>query len=163
MLEAHKKLPKLPDEPHVETVVAAFMFWSDSTHLANFRTASLWPLYTFFGNQSKYTRAKPTSRAAHHQAYIPSLPDNIQEEYTKHYGKAPSAAMLTHLKRELMHAVWNILLSLSFIEIYIHGLLIKCHDGVIRRVFPQFFTYAADYPEKYAFSLITRSCPSIYH
>jgi hypothetical protein len=58
-----------------------------------------------FGNQSKYIRAKPTSGAAHHQAYIPSLPDNVQEEYTRHYGKPPSAVMLTHLKCELMHAV----------------------------------------------------------
>lgn len=70
MLKAHAALPA---DPNLETVVAAFMFWSDSTHLANFGNASLWPLYTFFGNQSKYTRAKPTSNACHHQAYIPSV------------------------------------------------------------------------------------------
>ncbi|KAJ8508256.1 hypothetical protein ONZ45_g9452 [Pleurotus djamor] len=40
----------LPVLPTLETVVVAFMFWSDSTHLANFGTASLWPLHTFFGN-----------------------------------------------------------------------------------------------------------------
>lgn len=76
MLKAHAALP--PD-PNLETVVAAFMFWSDSTHLANFGNASLWPLYTFFGNQSKYTRAKPTSHACHHQAYIPSVSHGLSE------------------------------------------------------------------------------------
>ena len=57
----------------LETVVASVMLWSDSTHLAQFGTASLWPIYAFFGNQSKYTRAKPTSFSANHIAYIPSV------------------------------------------------------------------------------------------
>ncbi|KAJ6582169.1 hypothetical protein B0H19DRAFT_928921, partial [Mycena capillaripes] len=72
MLRAHNSLPQT-DVPHLETVIAAYMFWSDSTHLANFGDASLWPLYTFFGNLSKYTRAKPTSNAGYHQAYFPSV------------------------------------------------------------------------------------------
>jgi len=54
-------------------IVAAMMLWSDSTHLANFGTASLWPVYLFFGNQSKYTHTKPTSYAAHHVAYLPTV------------------------------------------------------------------------------------------
>lgn len=145
MMEAHKALP--PD-PLYQVVVAALMFWSDSTHLANFGTAALWPLYTFFGNQSKYTRAKPTSNAAHHQAYFPSLPDNIEEIYRQFFGKPPPAYVLTHLKRELMHAIWDLLLSVDFIHAYVHGVLIKCHDGITRRIFPRFFTYSADYPEK---------------
>lgn len=70
MMKAHLALP--PD-PTLETVVAAYMFWSDSTHLANFGNASLWPLYTMWGNESKYTRAQPTSNACNHQAYIPSV------------------------------------------------------------------------------------------
>jgi hypothetical protein len=59
--------------PDIETAIAAMMLWSDSTHLAEFGTASLWPIYLFFGNQSKYSRAKPTDFAAHHVAYIPSV------------------------------------------------------------------------------------------
>ena len=58
---------------HVETAIAAMMVWSDSTHLAEFGTASLWPIYLFFGNQSKYSRARPSDFAAHHIAYIPSV------------------------------------------------------------------------------------------
>ena len=50
MIEAHTKLQQQPPEPGytLERVVASLMLWSDSTHLANFGTASLWPLYLFF-------------------------------------------------------------------------------------------------------------------
>ena len=57
----------------LETVVVSMMLWSDSTHLASFGSASLWPIYLFFGNQSKYDRAKPTTFSAHHLAYIPEV------------------------------------------------------------------------------------------
>jgi hypothetical protein len=60
-------------ECQLETVVAAVMLWSDSTHLASFGNASLWPIYMFLGNLSKYTRGKLTSFAAHHLAYIPKV------------------------------------------------------------------------------------------
>ena len=75
MLDEHEKIRAQPREPgcELETVVAAIMLWSDSTHLASFGNTSLWPIYAFFGNQSKYTRAKPTSFACHHLAYIPSV------------------------------------------------------------------------------------------
>lgn len=75
MIEAHGLLQQQPPEPNcqLERVVAAMMFWSDSTHLASFGNASLWPLYLFFGNQSKYTRAKPWSGSCHHVAYIPKV------------------------------------------------------------------------------------------
>jgi hypothetical protein len=49
------------------------MIWSDSTHLAEFGNASLWLIYLFFGNQSKYSRAKPNDFAAHHIAYMPKV------------------------------------------------------------------------------------------
>jgi hypothetical protein len=55
------------------SVVIGIMIWSDSTLLANFGTASLWPIYLYFGNQSKYSRAKPSDFAAHHLAYIPKV------------------------------------------------------------------------------------------
>ena len=75
VLEEHEKIQSQPHESGctLETVVASVMLWSDSTHLAQFGTASLWPIYMFFGNQSKYTRAKPTSFSANHIAYIPSV------------------------------------------------------------------------------------------
>lgn len=58
---------------NLQIVVFPMMFWSDATHLTSFGNASLWPIYMFNGGQSKYTRAKPTSFAAHHIAYIPKV------------------------------------------------------------------------------------------
>ncbi|KAF9539268.1 hypothetical protein CPC08DRAFT_651222 [Agrocybe pediades] len=142
------KLPPAPGPP-MESAIAAMMLWSDSTHLANFGDASLWPLYLFFGNQSKYSRSKPSSFAAHHVAYIPSLPKDFQDQYMKVFSRsAASADTITHLKRDLMHAVWDLLLDAEFMEAYQNGIVITCADGVTRRIFPRIFTYSADYPEK---------------
>jgi hypothetical protein len=75
MLEAHAEINSLPraTDDNLERVVASLMMYSDSTHLSNFGDASLWPFYLFFGNESKYTRGKPTANACHHVAYIPSV------------------------------------------------------------------------------------------
>ena len=61
--------------PHrdLEAFIAGIIFYSDATHLANFGTASLYPMYTYIGNQSQYIRAKPSEFAAHHIAYIPKV------------------------------------------------------------------------------------------
>jgi Plavaka transposase len=40
---------------------------------------------------------------------------------------------------------------------YEHGIVIDCADGIRRRIFPRFFTYSADYPEKYACKSSTSS------
>ncbi|KAG1831448.1 hypothetical protein DFJ58DRAFT_872054 [Suillus subalutaceus] len=100
MLEAYAEINALPHEPgdKLEHVVALVMVWSDATHLANFGDVSLWPFYVYFGNQSKYTRGKPTARACHHLAYIPTLPKNIQEIYMDIFDKPTTASMHTHLK-----------------------------------------------------------------
>ena len=73
--DAHDELQHQRPEPGctLERVVCALMAFSDSTHLANFGDASLWPLYIYFGNQSKYTRLKPSSGSCHHTAYIPKV------------------------------------------------------------------------------------------
>lgn len=63
-------------------------------------------------------------------------------------GLAASAATITHLKRDLMHAIWLLLLDPEFMRAYVHGIVINCVDGIVRRIFPRFFTYSADYPEK---------------
>ncbi|KAJ7208340.1 hypothetical protein GGX14DRAFT_634077, partial [Mycena pura] len=149
MLREHVKLSASAPELDLEAVVAAFMFWSDSTHLADFGYASLWPLYTFFGNISKYLRAKPSMRTGYHQAYFPTIPDSVKDTYFDAFGKAMPPEVLTHLKRELIHAVWEqLLLTPEFIHAYLHGLKVKCFDRVWRLLFPRFITYSADYPEK---------------
>jgi Plavaka transposase len=141
-----------PNEPDCkrEKVVAALMFWSDSTHLANFGTATLWPIYLLFGNVSKYIRGQPNSGACQHVAYIPSLPDSFQDfaaSFCRKWGTQRTDIM-THCRRELMHDVWRFLLDEDFIRAYKYGMVVKCVDGIERRVYPRFFTYSADYPEK---------------
>lgn len=64
-------------------------------------------------------------------------------------GKGPSPEILTHCRRELLHAVWSLLLDDKFLEAYKHGIVVRCADGVERRIYPRIFTYSADYPEKY--------------
>ena len=62
-----------PPGETLESIVVPIMAYSDMTHLANFGTAALWPIYFFIGLTSKYIRARPTSFSAHHLAYIPSV------------------------------------------------------------------------------------------
>ncbi|KIO02236.1 hypothetical protein M404DRAFT_52156, partial [Pisolithus tinctorius Marx 270] len=148
MLEEHEEIKGQHCDCNLETVIAGIMIWSDSTHLASFGNAALWPIYLFLGNQSKYLRAKPNAFAAHHLAYIPKLPDMIQDYYKKTFGTSATAVVLTHCKRELMQAIWNFLLDDDFLDVYEHGMIIKFPDGVLRWVFPHILTYSADYPEK---------------
>ncbi|KAK7064901.1 hypothetical protein R3P38DRAFT_3302318 [Favolaschia claudopus] len=163
MIEAYEKLQRQPPEPgcSLERVVLALMWWSDSTHLASFGNAALWPLYLLFGNQSKWVRGKPRANACHHVAYIPKLPDEFHDWYTTLTGEGPSSDVLAHCRRELMHAVWAKILDEDFMDAYEHGIVIECHDGVLRRFYPRFFTYSADYPEKVLLTGIRNlgSCP----
>ncbi|KAF8219268.1 hypothetical protein L208DRAFT_1341883, partial [Tricholoma matsutake] len=55
-IKAHDNLQKQPNELecNLEKVIAGLMFWSDSMHLVSFGNASIWPLYMYFANQSKY-------------------------------------------------------------------------------------------------------------
>jgi len=77
---------KLRDQPRngceLPWVIGSILLYSDSTHLASFGSASLWPIYLFFGNVSKYFRAMPTSNSAHHLAYIPSVSKHILVVFT---------------------------------------------------------------------------------
>ena len=56
-----------------------------------------------------------------------------------------------------MHAIWRLLLDNEFVEAYSDGILIQGADSITRCFFPRFFSYAADYPEKYVSQLIS-SC-----
>jgi hypothetical protein len=56
-----------------KVVVFAKHAYSDSTHLAQFGTTALWPIYIYSGNISQYKQAKPGLFCANHTAYIPSV------------------------------------------------------------------------------------------
>lgn len=47
-----------------------------------------------------------------------------------------------------MQGVWHILLDNDFLDAYKNGIVILFPDGIEWRLFPRFFTYSADYPEK---------------
>ncbi|KIM61801.1 hypothetical protein SCLCIDRAFT_25468 [Scleroderma citrinum Foug A] len=76
------------------------------------------------------------------------LPESITDFLNCFVKSKNHMDLLMHCKRELFHAVWKIILDDEFVEAYKNGIVIKCHDRVLRRVFPQIFTYSADYPEK---------------
>ncbi|KIM60200.1 hypothetical protein SCLCIDRAFT_26719 [Scleroderma citrinum Foug A] len=143
VIEEHKKIRLQPhsDGCTLETVITSIMLWSDLTHLASFGTASLWLIYMYFGNQSKYIQGKPTSFAAHHLVYIPKITDALHDFYKATFGKAIRADILTH-------SIWLLLIDDDFMHAYEFRIVIEFLDGVQRRVFLHFFTYSADYPEK---------------
>jgi hypothetical protein len=67
-----------------------------------------------------------------------------------------SKELMTHCRREVLHAQWNILLDDEFLEAYMHGIVIMCCDGILRRFYPRILTYSADYPEKYVALVLAR-------
>jgi Plavaka transposase len=71
-VEAHQQLQDSPGEPdcNLPRVVLGLMFASDSTHLTSFGNTKLWPLYCYFGNESKYRRCKPSCNLCCHVAYF---------------------------------------------------------------------------------------------
>lgn len=179
-LDAHRELQDSPREPgcNLPRVVVGMMFWSDVTHLTSFGNAKLWPCYLYFGNESKYRRCKPNCNLCNHVAYFqavsrvyfscsffadtssPQLPDAFKDFATQHGGRAPSKALVTHCRRELLHAQWKVLLDDKFIEAYQHGIVVECCDKIARRFHPRFLTYSADYKEKCVF-LVSLSCLAV--
>ncbi|KAJ8075541.1 hypothetical protein PM082_021171 [Marasmius tenuissimus] len=91
--EIMKKLHPRP-EGSPEVGIIGIILYSDSTQLANFGEASLWPAYLTFGNWSKYSRLKPSSLAMNHIIYFPSLLKTVQEHYHWHFDKLASDAEL---------------------------------------------------------------------
>ncbi|KAI0349066.1 hypothetical protein OH77DRAFT_1499676 [Trametes cingulata] len=74
-----------------------------------------------------YIRVMPTAFAAHHLAYIPSLPDIIQQAYEQQYHCPPTAAILRFCKKELVQQIWLLLLDDDFVTAYVHGFKSRIH------------------------------------
>jgi hypothetical protein len=68
----------------------------------------------------------------------------FEEQCGRHLPKDTSP----HVKREMMQAVWAVLLDGDFLEACEKGIVLMFPDGVERRVFFRILTYSADYPEK---------------
>lgn len=86
------------------------------------------------------------------------LPDHFQDFYKGLFGIPASADTLRFCKVALTRSVWLFLMDSEFMHAYEHGIVILCGDGVKRRVFPRFFVYSADYPEKYVFYFTSIVC-----
>lgn len=71
-VDAHNALQNSPREKDctLSRHVVALMFSSDSTNLTSFGDATLWPIYLFFGNESKYRRCQPNCNLGNHVAYL---------------------------------------------------------------------------------------------
>ncbi|KAG8739756.1 hypothetical protein FRC12_016207 [Ceratobasidium sp. 428] len=166
MIKAHREIQELDIDCDLPRCVAAYMFMSDGMQFAQFSHVKGWPILCSFGNASKYERCKPTSNTCYPVAHIPTLPDKVREQITAMHGKPPSDELITHLRRELMHAVWISLLDDEFIDAWKNGVVIDCKDGVRRRVFPRILTYSADYPEKVLLAAIRNNgacfCPRCF-
>ncbi|RXW14727.1 hypothetical protein EST38_g11124 [Candolleomyces aberdarensis] len=131
----------------MESVVIGLLFWSDSTHLTSFGNSSLWPIYVYFGNQSKYSHSKPSMFSAHHLAYIPKLPQSFLETYSNIFDEPPTKETTTQARRKLIHIVWMILLDQELVHVYMNGFDWEYWDGVIRRNFLRIITHLMDYQE----------------
>lgn len=61
-----------PPEPNCSRPrhVIAIMFSSDKAQLATFGTATVWPVYFFCGNESKYDRCRPSLKIGEQVAYL---------------------------------------------------------------------------------------------
>lgn len=152
--------------PQLETFILSALLYSDGTRLAQFDHASLWQVYMFIGNTSKYIRSRPNSFSAHHIAYLPTvwillifssaihlivysqLLDTIKEFYHKHYDVYPSADVIAHFKRELIHGSLRLILGGTFADAKKNGRITKCADDVLRRWFLEVVLHSADYIDK---------------
>ncbi|KAJ3557650.1 hypothetical protein NM688_g1363 [Phlebia brevispora] len=170
MLEEEAKIRAMPrnpaDDPKVEYFVMPLILYSDGTALTSFGTASLWTGYMHDAGLSKEIRCKANSFAAHHIAYIPSLPKDIQDRYKAVHGQPLSKDVLKLMKTDLVHVIWLIMLNPKLMEAYLNGLLVECGDEILRRMFIRFFLYCSDYPERVLMLclkfLANCPCPNCY-
>jgi hypothetical protein len=71
-LDVHNALQNSPPEENCTLPwhIIAMMFSLDSTNLTSFGDAMLWPIYLYFGNESKYWRCQPSCNLGNHVAYL---------------------------------------------------------------------------------------------
>ncbi|KAF5344215.1 hypothetical protein D9757_014413 [Collybiopsis confluens] len=149
-VEQFKKGKASPENKDLQypTALAGMMLWSDATRVGHWGDATMWPIYMYFGNQSKYDRSRPSAFAAHHIAYIPKLSEDFKGWYQEQYGCTPTEAVMTFMRREIPHAIYAELFDKDFMNAYRDGIILRCGNKVTCSMFPRLFTWSADYPEK---------------
>jgi len=113
-----------------------------------------------FGNLSKYVQCQPDSGATKHVAYIPTLPDSLQDQLKAFHEKwdTQQKDILTHCRQELIHGIWKFLLDDNFQHAYKYGIVVQGQDQIERHVYPRILTYSADYPKKLVFFFASSLC-----
>ncbi len=169
MLEEDAQLrqqPRNPDDsPDVDYCVLPILIWSDATQLSSFGNAFVAYLRVLrqpievcpwspngVCSPTSCIHSRGTLRSLHILSLVADmalqLPDSVQDEYLKVFGVHASPDVLKFCRRELFQQIWLLLLDDEFMAAYEKGILLKCADGMVRRLFPRIFTYSADYPEK---------------
>jgi hypothetical protein len=82
MIQSQMEVDELPwqEGNSRECIVLQLMLASDSMQLTSFGSASVWPVYLMFANQSKQERMKPSCHVVHHLAYVPSVGPNMTNQ-----------------------------------------------------------------------------------
>ncbi|TFK17859.1 hypothetical protein FA15DRAFT_732967 [Coprinopsis marcescibilis] len=161
-IRAHKEVHDPAKNPQcsLPRVIVGLMFWLDQTHLTSFGGSKVWPLYMCFANESKYRPCKPNSDLCHQVAHFETLPDHIKDFITKRTEGKVQDKHLSFLNREVFHEQWSILLDEELKDAIENGIVLMCHDGVLRCFYIRIFTYSADYPEKILLAGIKQgNCP----
>lgn len=80
MIQAHQEVQKLKisdSECTLPRCVAAFMLSSDALQFGSFCNVKGWPIYAYFGNESKYERCKPSSNTCFVIAHVPVVSPQV--------------------------------------------------------------------------------------
>ncbi|EJD46295.1 hypothetical protein AURDEDRAFT_49043, partial [Auricularia subglabra TFB-10046 SS5] len=154
-VDAHNELQDMPPEPgcsHPRAIVGLCLM-SDSAHLTDTGNAHIHPFNVAFANESMYARGKPSNHSVHPVMHLPAVCLSDTDLYTfveNLSGKSRSKTnpVFTQCRREYFQGALKLLFDAKFWDMYAHGKVIKCGDGVTRRLYLRLFVYSADYPEK---------------
>ncbi|KAJ7147090.1 hypothetical protein C8R43DRAFT_1196388 [Mycena crocata] len=128
--ELQKRLPP-------GATIAPLILSSDKTMLSNFRgDNSAWPVYLTIGNIGKETRRQVSSHATVLIGYLPIPKFECFDKNTRSLAKY-----------RLFHQCMAVIMH-SVIEAGMVGRQMVCADSMIRKVYPIFAAYVADYPEQ---------------
>lgn len=165
-IAAHEELQSLPPEPGctLPRAIAGLLVMSDSAHLTDTGNAHIHPFNVAFANESMYSRGKPSNHSVHPVMHLPELSEEDVDPFItsltgKTYKKGHS--IYPHCRREYFHGALKLLFDSEFWDMYAHGRVVKCGDGIERRLYLRLFAYSADYPEKVLIATIRDNglCP----
>ena len=62
--------------------------------------------------------------------------------YNERHGDPPTAAVIRWFKHELVQQIWLSLLDKRFMDAYEDGIIVRCGDSIVRRLFPRLIVYS---------------------